>query len=155
MDFSYENLVKQEQQLVLPEFNSDVAYTLGMMMINRAKMEGKVIAVSITVARQNIFHYAQDGLGVDADNWIRRKSNVVYEYHKSSLLVGVKLEKEGSSLIAHGRNPNDFMVNGGSFPIRVKGAGVIGVITVTGLPHLEDHEYVATALADHLSVKIQ
>jgi len=154
MDFSYENLVKQEELLVLPEFNSDVAYKLGMMMIDRAKKEGKVIAVSITVARQNIFHYAQDGLGPDADNWVRRKSNVVYEYHKSSLLVGVKLESENSSLEAHGRNSDDFKINGGSFPIRVKGAGVIGAITVTGLPHLEDHEYVATALAQHLSVKI-
>jgi len=155
MDFSYENLVKQEQQLVLPEFNSDVAYKLGMMMIDRAKKENKVIAVSITVARQNIFHYAQDGLGPDADNWIRRKSNVVYEYQKSSLLVGIKLANENSNLVAHGRNPDDFMVNGGSFPIRVKGAGVIGAITVTGLPHLDDHEYVTMALAEHLGVSIQ
>ncbi|MCL2827467.1 MAG: heme-degrading domain-containing protein [Oscillospiraceae bacterium] len=155
MDFSYDNLVKQEQQLVLPEFNSDVAYKLGMMMIDRAKKEGKVIAVSITVAKQNMFHYAQDGLGPDADNWIRRKSNVVYEYQKSSLLIGLKLERENSTLIAHGRNPNDFMVNGGSFPIIVKGAGVIGAITVTGLPHWDDHEYVTMALAEHLGVSIQ
>jgi len=155
MDFSYENLVKQEQQLVLPEFNSDVAHKLGMMMIDRAKKEGKPIAVSITVARQNVFHYAQDGLGPDADNWIRRKSNVVYEYHMSSLRTGLKLERENSTLIAHGRNPNDFMVNGGSFPIIVKGAGVIGAITVTGLPHLDDHEYVTMALAEHLGISIQ
>jgi uncharacterized protein (UPF0303 family) len=151
MDFSYENLVKQEQELVLSEFNSDVAYKLGMMMIDRAKKEGKTIAVSFTVAGQNIFHYAMDGLGPDADNWIRRKSNVVYEYHKSSLLVGTRLANENSSLEAHGRDSNDFKVNGGSFPIRVKGAGVIGAITVTGLPHLDDHEYVVTALTEYLS----
>jgi len=151
MDFSYENLIKQEQDLVLPEFNSDVAYKLGMKMIDRAKREDKAIAVSITVVRQNVFHYAMDGLGPDADNWIRRKSNVVYEYHKSSLLVGTKLANENSDLQAHGRDPNDFKVNGGSFPIRVKGAGVIGAITVTGLPHLDDHEYVVTALTEHLS----
>ena len=151
MDFSFANLIKQEEELVLPSFDSATAYKLGMMMIDRAKREGKAIAVSVTVARQNIFHYAIDGLGPDADNWIRRKSNVVYEYHKSSLLVGTKLEAENSSLEAHGRNPNDFKVNGGSFPIRVKGAGVIGAITVTGLPHLDDHEYIVTALTEHLS----
>ena len=151
MDFSYENLVKQESDLVFTSFGSETAYAIGMMLIGRAKKENKAIAVSITVDRQNIFHYALDGLGPDADNWIRRKSNVVYEYHKSSLLLGVKLAAEGSSLAIHGRNPYDFMTNGGSFPIRVKGAGVIGAITVTGLPHLDDHEYIVTALTEYLS----
>ena len=152
-EFSFDVLLKQEKELVLPAFDSETACRLGMMMVERAKKEGKTIAVSITVARQNIFHYAMDGLGPDADNWIRRKSNVVYEYHKSSLLVGIKLANENSSLEKHGRCPADFMVNGGSFPIRVKGAGVIGAITVTGLPHLDDHEYVTTALGEYLSNK--
>ena len=150
MDFSYENLVKQENDLVFPYFDSEVAYEIGMKLINRAKKEGKVIAVSITVARQNIFHYAMDGLGPDADNWLRRKGNMVYEYHKSSLLMGVKLKQEGLDLAFHGRNPYDFMTNGGAFPICIKGAGVIGVIGVTGLPHLDDHEYIVTALTEYL-----
>jgi Uncharacterized conserved protein len=151
LDFTYEQLLAQEAELVLPACSSETAYHIGMRIVNRAKSEGKTIAVSITIARQNIFHYAFDNLGPDADNWIRRKSNVVYEYHRSSLLIGTKLVNENSSLTAHGRNPADFMVNGGSFPIRVQGAGVIGAITVTGLPHLEDHEYVITALREHLA----
>jgi uncharacterized protein (UPF0303 family) len=151
MDFSYENLVKQEKDLVFPHFNSEVAYEIGMMLINRAKKEKKTIAASVTVCKQNIFHYAMDGLGPDADNWLRRKSNIVYEYHMSSLRLGVKLAQEGLDLAFHGRNPHDFMTNGGAFPIIVKGAGVIGVIGVTGLPHLDDHEYIVTAITDYLS----
>ena len=149
-DYSFDELVRQEKELVFPAFDSAVAYEIGTALVNRARKEGKAIAVSITVARQIIFHYAFDSLGPDADNWIRRKSNVVYEYHKSSLLVGKKLAAENSSLEAHGRNPADFMVNGGSFPIRVKGAGVIGAITVTGLPHLDDHEFIIAELAEYL-----
>ena len=156
MDFSFENLLKQEQQLVLPEFNSEIAYKIGMAIIERAKEEGKIIAVSVTAGRQIIFHYAMDGLSPDSDNWIRRKSNIVYEYHKSSMFLGVKFERDGSTLEAHGRDPRDFKTNGGSFPIRVKGApNVIGAITVTGLPDRDDHEYVVTALAKHLSVEIK
>jgi uncharacterized protein (UPF0303 family) len=150
MDFSYENLMKQEKDLVFQSFNSETAYEVGMMLINRAKKEGKVVAVSITVGKQNIFHYAMDGLGPDADNWIRRKSNVVYEYHKSSLWLGEKLKRDGVNLEFHGRNPYDFMTNGGAFPISVKGAGVIGAIAVTGLPHLDDHEYIVTALTEYI-----
>ena len=150
-EFTYDVLQQQENKLVLPAFNSKAAWEIGTLIIERARRESKAIAVSITIARQNIFHYAFDGLGPDADNWIRRKSNVVYEYHRSSLLIGTKLAAENSSLEAHGRNPADFMVNGGSFPIRVIGAGVIGAITVTGLPHLEDHDYVTAALAEYLA----
>ena len=151
MDFSYENLVKQENDLQFSVFNGEVALKIGMMLIERAKQDNATVAISITIAKQNIFHFAFDGLGPDADNWIRRKSNVVYEYHMSSLRLGLKLETEDSDLVAHGRSTIDFKVNGGSFPIIVKGAGVIGAITVTGLPHLIDHEYIVTALTKYLS----
>jgi uncharacterized protein (UPF0303 family) len=42
---------------------------------------------------------------------------------------------------------------GGGFPITVKGAGIIGVIAVSGLPEREDHGVVVDALCDHLGIK--
>ena len=37
-----------------------------------------------------------------------------------------------------------------AFPFRVKGAGVIGVIAVSGLPERQDHGVIVDALCDHL-----
>ena len=44
------------------------------------------------------------------------------------------------------------MLAGGGFPVKVKGAGVIGVIAVSGLPEREDHAVVVDALCDHLGI---
>jgi uncharacterized protein (UPF0303 family) len=40
----------------------------------------------------------------------------------------------------------DYAVHGGSFPIRVNGAGVTGSVTVSGVPQRADHELVVEAL---------
>ena len=44
------------------------------------------------------------------------------------------------------------MLAGGGFPVTVKGAGVIGVIAVSGLPERQDHGVVVAALCDHLGI---
>ena len=40
----------------------------------------------------------------------------------------------------------DYATHGGSFPLRVAGAGIVGSVTVSGLPMRQDHELVIEAL---------
>jgi len=40
----------------------------------------------------------------------------------------------------------DYATHGGSFPLAVSGAGVVGSVTVSGLPMRADHELVIEAL---------
>ena len=42
---------------------------------------------------------------------------------------------------------------GGGFPLTVKNTGVIGTICVSGLPHLEDHNFIVDALKEYLHRK--
>ena len=46
----------------------------------------------------------------------------------------------------------DYVLAGGGFPLTVKGAGVIGVIAVSGLPEREDHGIVVATLCAHLGL---
>jgi uncharacterized protein (UPF0303 family) len=49
------------------------------------------------------------------------------------------LERQGLSVA-------DYDTDGGSFPLNVAGAGVVGSVTVSGLPQRSDHELVVEAL---------
>ncbi len=40
----------------------------------------------------------------------------------------------------------DYATDGGSFPLNVEGAGVVGSVTVSGLPQRDDHNLVVEAL---------
>ena len=40
----------------------------------------------------------------------------------------------------------DYAADGGSFPLKVAGAGIVGSVTVSGLPQRSDHELVVEAL---------
>ena len=44
----------------------------------------------------------------------------------------------------------DYVIAGGGFPIRVPGAGIIGALTISGLPGRDDHRVAVDALCDHL-----
>ena len=143
---TYEALLQQELGLELTTFDGDAAQLLGKMIVDRAKQEGKALTVTISLGRQTMFHYGVPAHGPNADHWLRRKCNAVYEYHMSSLRLGAKLIKEESSLEVEGRSTDDFTGIGGAVPIIVKGVGVVGAVAVTGMPHVEDHEFVCAAL---------
>jgi uncharacterized protein (UPF0303 family) len=51
-----------------------------------------------------------------------------------------------------GADPADYVIAGGGFPIRVKGAGIVGCLTISGLPGRNDHGVAVAALCDHLGL---
>jgi uncharacterized protein (UPF0303 family) len=61
--------------------------------------------------------------------------------------VGLKLKAKNETLTEQQGLPlADFATHGGSFPLHVEGAGVVGSVTVSGLPQRADHELVVEAL---------
>ncbi len=110
------------------------------------------MAVSIDRLNHTVFKYIGDGLPEDKHDWLRRKANVAIRFEESSLSVKEDLQKGGMSLTeTFGLDEKDFVAKGGSIPVKVKGAGLIAVITVSGLSDVEDHQLIVDALDEYIS----
>ena len=145
-------LIRQEEILRFKTFDEPAAWEIGTKL--RALAEGRKlpIVIDIRLAARQLFYCAMAGSTPDNPEWVRRKSNVVLRYLKSSYRVGRELAAKEDTLDQHrGVSPMDYAAHGGSFPIHVVGAGIIGAITVSGLPQREDHNLVVEALAAFLA----
>jgi uncharacterized protein (UPF0303 family) len=141
----------QEQALVFPAFDAEVAWALGSRLRGAAVRDGLGIVIDVSLFSMPLFYAALEGSTPDNPNWVRRKRNCVERFFRSSYATGLALAKDGRSLQEKfGLPDTDFAPHGGSFPIMVKGAGCIGAVTVSGLPQRQDHAMVVEALALHL-----
>ncbi|MEV5577123.1 heme-degrading domain-containing protein [Streptomyces parvus] len=140
-------LIAQERRLTLPHFSYDDAFALGSLLVELARERHAPVAIDIRRGAQQLFHAALPGSSADNDAWIDRKRKVVERYGESSYLVGTRFRAKGTTFEESSRlDPDTYAAHGGSFPIAVEGAGVIGTVTVSGLPQAEDHAMVVEAL---------
>lgn len=142
-----EQIAIQERELVLPQFDAKTAWELGVRLWIMASERSLAVTIDIRRFGQPLFYAALDGATPDNVEWIRRKSNVVARFLRSSYAVGLKEKLKNETLLeSQGLPLADYATHGGSFPLAVVGAGVIGSVTVSGLPQRKDHEMVVEAL---------
>ncbi|MFD4875802.1 heme-degrading domain-containing protein [Streptomyces sp. NPDC058420] len=146
-----EELEAQERRLVFQHFTYDDAWALGSLLVERARESQAPVAIDIRRGGQQLFHAALPGSVPDNDAWIDRKRRVVERFGAASYLVGTRYRAKGTTFEDSSRlDPDEYAAHGGSFPIRVEGAGVIGTVTVSGLPQLQDHRFVVAVLEEFL-----
>jgi uncharacterized protein (UPF0303 family) len=151
MDNILEQLLQEEQELQFLSFNETTAWQLGCQLVERAQKEKLPIAIDITRGSQQLFHASLKGTSLDNDEWIKRKVRLVYRFGHSSFYVGQLLKSKGKELEeAYFMSENDYAPRGGCFPILVKNTGLIGTITVSGLPQEEDHRLVVQTIRKYL-----
>jgi len=145
-------LEEQERRLTFERFDHADAWALGCLLVDLATSRDLPIAVDIRRGDQQLFHAALPGATADNDAWIERKVRVVRRYEASSYLVGRRLAAKGQELNAGlGVDPALYAAHGGAFPVRVPHVGVVGVVTVSGLPQADDHALVVEAIEAYLS----
>ncbi len=146
------HLQEQQARLQFGHFDNDDAWNLGSLLVSTARSDGLPVTVDIRRCGHQLFHAALPGTAPDNDAWIERKVRVVNRFGDSSFLVGRRLAAAARTIEeSAGLEPVLYAAHGGSFPIIVRRVGVVGTVTVSGLPQAEDHALVVRVLERFLS----
>lgn len=138
---------RQERELRFATFSNDDAWELGGLLVALAAERELAVTVDIRRGRQQLFHAARPGTTPDNDSWIERKTRVVERFGMSSYLAGLRHRAAGTTFAEkQGLSVQEYAAHGGAFPVHVEGVGIVGVVTVSGLPQAEDHALVVEAV---------
>jgi len=148
------HVIHQETELRLPQFDYEDAWRLGTLLRELAVARKHSLVIDIRRfgrPNQPLFYTALGSTTPDNARWVERKSNVVARFHRSSYQLGLYLAQ--SNITFHEKyslDDADYATHGGSFPLHVINTGVIGAVTVSGLPQREDHNLAVEALSRFL-----
>ena len=146
-------VTEQQQRLQLTHFDNDDAWRLGCLLIELGRERRLPIVVDIRRGGHQLFHVSLPGTTPDNDTWVERKIRVVYRFGAPSFLLGLRSRLVGSTFEEDmGLPVQEYAAHGGSFPITVKGVGIVGTVSVSGLPQADDHALVVEALEDFLDL---
>jgi len=89
----------QEQQLQFSRFDEDIAWQLGTRVRDLALLRQFGVVIDVRRFGQPLFYCALAGTSPDNPEWVRRKSNVVARFHRSSYAIGLELQQSGGTLL--------------------------------------------------------
>ncbi len=144
-------LEMQEEILQFSHFTNADALELGHFMLQEARR--KELSVAVSIRRTNgliLFQAMMDGTNMDSAVWMERKFNTVNREEVSSLSWFMRLKKNDQTMADKFMDEKVYACAGGGFPIRVEEAGVVGVILVSGLNHVQDHDFIVRCLGKYL-----
>jgi uncharacterized protein (UPF0303 family) len=146
-------LTKQEEILRFKKCDEADAWALGTILREIAERKNLPMVIDIRIGIRPLFYVAMPGTTPENPDWVRRKVNTVYRFQKSSYRVGREYDLRGVKFDAsRGIDPLEYANAGGSFPIHIIGTGVVGAVTVSGIPQREDHNFVTEGIARHLDI---
>src|SRR5215203_7368910 len=151
MDDILRELLQEEQDLQFTKFNETTAWQIGSELVERSARDNLPVTIDITRGNHQLFHASLRGTSSDNDEWVKRKVRLVYRFGHSSFYMGQILKSKGKRIEeAYLISENDYAPHGGCFPVIVKDTGMVGTITVSGLPQEEDHRLVVQAIRNYL-----
>lgn len=142
-----ERVRAQQRTWEFAKFHEETAWELGLFLRNQAKEHHYPIAISVTLNHRRLFYCSMPGAAPINDCWVQRKENLVYLFQKPSYEMALSMRLKKDTLAnRYGLCSEDYAAAGGSIPLLVRGTGMVGTVTVSGLSEREDHELVAGAV---------
>jgi uncharacterized protein (UPF0303 family) len=114
---------------------------------------GHAVAIEVRSNGVPVFTSALDGTSPNSIKWLTRKGNTVALFDRSSYGLSLQLAEKNQTLARHALPEAEYAADGGSFPLRVLNAGLVGTLTVSGLDQRSDHELAVEAICLHLKLR--
>ena len=146
-------IIEQERSLVFERFDEAIAMAIGTSIWEHGRAGSLTLVADVRLWDRPLFYAALPGATADNAEWVRRKSNLVRRLHKSTYRVVLERTFDERVFPPHrALETADYAIAGGGVPINVRGIGVVGSITVSGLAERDDHSVAVTAIARHLGL---
>jgi uncharacterized protein (UPF0303 family) len=140
---------REEDQIQFRNFSHALALRVGLRLVEVATAAGQLVTIDIMRGEQQLFHHALEGTSADNDGWIQRKNRVVRRFGHSSFYMGLYYLSRDTTLEEKSLlDPREYAPHGGAFPLTIRGVGVVGTVTVSGLPQEDDHKLVVRVLQE-------
>lgn len=145
-------MIEQENLLVFDRFDEEMALAIGLDIKKRVEAVDGAVAIDVRFWDRSLFTFSMQGVPDENAQWIRRKANSVKRFQRCTYRM--MLERGGEEVMKPfwGLDFADYVFAGGGFPIKVKGVGCIGAITISGLPARQDHAIVVAAICAAIGV---
>ncbi len=142
----------QEEGLWFDRFSREDALNLGLLIHQTANaLYGRGAGITIQLYNATVFSFLPEGTTIDNLRWMDRKRNVTALTGMSSLCHRYFLLAGGETLADRGLDAFEYTDCGGSFPLCIRGVGQVGVLCVSALPHLDDHQLIVHSLKTFLN----
>jgi uncharacterized protein (UPF0303 family) len=142
-------LAEQAAALRLASFTVSDAVALGTLAVTRASEKGLGIVIMVRHTGRTVFQAALPGSVADSDEWVVRKARTVERFGLATLAQFVRAEERGRDFHAsYFLSPAEFAAHGGGIPIEVPAVGVVGGFYASGLPHVDDHDFLIAVLSE-------
>ena len=134
-----------EDELIFESFGLNDAWRVGSAAAEIILAAGYSLSVQIVLGGRVVFKAAFNGVSQDTEPWLVGKAAAALLFESSSMRV--RLRKDADPRVIEGLDEDTYRTHGGSVPIRVRGRGIIGTITVSGEPDTIDHAVAIEALS--------
>ena len=150
-NFTSEILLNHEASTRLPDFSLDFARSIGTYAAERAAAHKYPISIAIQIGDWQVFKTALEGASSEHDGWITRKARVVNLTGHSTMYERVKAEEEGLDWHSlHSVADETHAIHGGGFPLVTEDGVLRGVLLISGLPQVDDHNFAVEVMTAYL-----
>jgi uncharacterized protein (UPF0303 family) len=150
--FNSTQLLKEERNLCLKEFNHSDAVDIGEIAKSISVARKLPVAIEVRISNWIIYHLSLPGSTPENDYWINRKARVVALKQHSTMYERVDAEERGVDWYKENNLPEElFAIHGGGFPLITHSNDLVGVLLISGLPQVEDHLLAIEVLTKFLS----